>query len=112
TKDPIGLYVAASGPRARQLTARLGAGWIATTADVASGAAALDEMRREWSGGGHDQDALDAVLLTGCGVLEEGEPADSPRSMAEAGYREIAVQIIRGQEHAIEDWGRIRRAFA
>src|SRR5947208_16991341 len=26
TQDPIGLYVAASGPRARQLTARLGAG--------------------------------------------------------------------------------------
>src|SRR6516164_9138813 len=35
TKDPIGLYVAASGPRARRLTAKLGAGWIATSGDVA-----------------------------------------------------------------------------
>ena len=208
TKDPIGLYVAASGPRARQLTARLGAGWIATTADVASGAAALDEMRREWASAGHEPDALDAVVLTGGVVLEEGEPADSPRAMAQAGpraamllhraadaallgwpaiaaippavadvgasyvelarkftpqgahylenhrghlmcvkpeerpfvtaelirlttfaatepelkeriaglaaagYGEIAIQIIPGQEHAIEDWGRIRRAFA
>ncbi len=208
TKDPIGLYVAASGPRARRLTARLGAGWIATTADVASGAAALDEMRREWSAAGHERDALDAVVLTGGVVLEEGEPADSPRAIAQAGpraamllhraadaallgwpaiaavppavadtvasyvelarqfrpqgapylenhrghlmfvkpeerpfvtadlirlttfaaterelkerfaglaaagYREIAIQIIPGQEHAIEDWGRIRRAFA
>src|ERR1700680_1659639 len=34
TRDPIGLYVAASGPRARQLTANLGAGWIATGADI------------------------------------------------------------------------------
>ncbi len=29
-----------------------------------------------------------------------------------AGYTEIAIQIVSGQEHAIEDWGRIRRAFA
>jgi 5,10-methylenetetrahydromethanopterin reductase len=33
-------------------------------------------------------------------------------ALAEAGYSEIAVQIVPGQEHAIEDWGRIRRAFA
>jgi 5,10-methylenetetrahydromethanopterin reductase len=208
TKDPIGLYVAASGPRARRLTARLGAGWIATTADVASGSAALAEMHDEWAAAGRDRDALDAVVLTGGVVLEEGEPADSPRAIAQAGpraamllhraadaalsgwpaiaaippavadtvagyvalarlfrpqgapylenhrghlmfvkpeerpfvtaelirlttfaaterelkeriaglaaagYREIAIQIIPGQEHAIEDWGRIRRAFA
>jgi 5,10-methylenetetrahydromethanopterin reductase len=208
TKDPIGLYVAAAGPRARQLTARLGAGWIATAADVASSAAGLDEMRGEWAAAGHEPDALDAVVLTGGVVLEEGEPADSPRAIAQAGpraamllhraadaallgwpaiaaippavadtvasyvelarqfrpqgapylenhrghlmfvkpeerpfvtaelirlttfaatepelkeriaglaaagYREIAIQIIPGQEHAIEDWGRIRRAFA
>jgi len=45
TRDPVGLYVAASGPRARQLTAKLGAGWITTAADVAGSNAALDEMR-------------------------------------------------------------------
>jgi 5,10-methylenetetrahydromethanopterin reductase len=33
-------------------------------------------------------------------------------ALAEVGYSEIAVQIVPGQEHAIEDWGRIRRAFA
>jgi 5,10-methylenetetrahydromethanopterin reductase len=33
-------------------------------------------------------------------------------ALADAGYREIAVQIVPGQEHAIEDWGRIRRSFA
>ncbi len=32
-------------------------------------------------------------------------------ALADAGYREIAIQIIPGQEHAIEDWGKIRRAF-
>jgi len=33
-------------------------------------------------------------------------------ALADAGYDEIAIQIVPGQEHAIEDWGRIRRAFA
>ncbi len=208
TSDPIGLYIAASGPRARQLTARLGAGWINTTADVAGGVAALDEMRGLWASAGHAKYALDAVVLTGGVVLDEHEPADSPRAVAQAGpraamllhraadaalmgwpaiaavppilaetvagyvalargfrpqgahylenhrghlmfvkpeerpfvtsdlirlttfaatenelkeriaalaaagYREIAIQIVPGQEHAIEDWGRIRRAFA
>ncbi len=208
TRDPIGLYVAASGPKARQLTARLGAGWINTTADVAGGIAALDEMRGLWAAEGHSSDALDAIVLTGGVVLDEHEPADSARAVAQAGpraamllhraadaalmgwpaiaaippevadavagyvelargfrpqgahylenhrghlmfvkpeerpfvtadlirlttfaapekelklriaalaaagYSEIAIQIVPGQEHAIEDWGRIRRAFA
>jgi len=208
TQDPIGLYVAASGPRARKLTARLGAGWIATGADVAGAIATLDEMRGLWASAGQASDALDSVLLTGGVVLDEGEPADSPRAvaqagpraamllhraadaalmgwptiatvppalaetvagyvklarsfrpqgahylenhrghlmfvkpeerpfvtadlirmtgwaateselkgrieaMAAAGYSEIAIQIVPGQEHAIEDWGKIRRSFA
>jgi 5,10-methylenetetrahydromethanopterin reductase len=208
TTDPIGLYIAASGPRARDLTARLGAGWIATGADVAGAIATLAEMRRQWSAASQATDALEAVLLTGGVVLDEHEPADSPRAVAQAGpraamllhraadaalmgwpaiaaippavaetvagyvelarnfrpqgahylenhrghlmfvkpeerpfvtadlirltswaatenemkrriaalaaagYSEIAIQIVPGQEHAIEDWGRIRRAFA
>ncbi len=207
TQDPIGLYVAASGPRARQLTARLGAGWINTTADVAAGIAALDEMQGLWAAEGRAGEALEAIVLTGGVVLDEHEPADSPRAVAQAGpraamllhraadaalmgwpaiaaiptsladtvagyvelarsyrpqgahylenhrghlmfvkpeerpfvtadlirltcfaatepelkrriaalaaagYSEIAIQIVPGQEHAIEDWGKIRRAF-
>jgi 5,10-methylenetetrahydromethanopterin reductase len=190
------------------LTARLGAGWINTTADVAGGVAALEEMRGLWAAAGHPGEALDAVVLTGGVVLEEHEPADSARAVAQAGpraamllhraadaalmglptiaaipsqvagtvaayvevargfrpqgahylqnhrghlmfvkpeerpfvtadlirlttfaapekelknridalaaagYTEIAIQIVPGQEHAIEDWGKIRRAFA
>ena len=208
TRDPVGLYIAASGPRARQLTAKLGAGWIATAADVAGAVATLHEMRQLWLAAGQMVEALDTVVLTGGVVLDEHEPADSPRAVAQAGpraamllhraadaalmgwpaiaaippeltetialyvevarrfgpqgahylenhrghlmfvkpeerpfitadlirltsfaatekelklriaalaaagYTEIAIQIVPGQEHAIEDWGRIRRAFA
>ena len=209
TRDPIPLWVAASGPRARTLTAKLGAGWIAT--------AGVSRVRpRRWpicgSAGwrraaGRGAEPLDSVVLTGGAILQDGEPADSPRAiaqagpraamllhraadaelaglpmmapmppavaeavvgyvalarrftpqgahylenhrghlmfvkpeerpfvtaelirrttytatekelkerfakLAESGYSEIAIQIVPGQEHAIEDWGRIRRAF-
>src|SRR5256886_3276283 len=72
TQDPIGLYVAASGPRARQLTARLGAGWIATAADMAASKSALGEMRALWAAARHPSDALAAVVLTRGGVLHHG----------------------------------------
>jgi 5,10-methylenetetrahydromethanopterin reductase len=206
TRDRIPLYIAATGPRARALTARLDAGWINTTADVPSAAAAIQDMKAKWAALDH-ADALDAVVLTSGAILDEGEPADSPRAIAQAGpraamllhraadqelaglpnvhpvppavadvvagysalarqfspqgahylenhrghlmfvkpeerpfvtaelirlttftatereikeriaalaeigYSEIAIQIVPGQEHAIEDWGRIRRAF-
>ena len=50
-RDPIPLHIAASGPRARALTARLGAGWIATAGDVAGAVAAMQDMRAKWDGG-------------------------------------------------------------
>jgi 5,10-methylenetetrahydromethanopterin reductase len=206
-RDPIGLYVAAAGPRAQALTVKLGAGWINNTAADLSGAVAMiGDMRSAWSKAGHEV-TLDAVVQAGGVVLDENEPADSPRAIAQAGpraamllhraadaalmglptsaappevadavasyvelarsfrpqgahylenhrghlmfvkpderpfvtaklvqlttfaaterelreriaalaaagYDEIAIQIVPGHEHAIEDWGRIRRAFA
>jgi 5,10-methylenetetrahydromethanopterin reductase len=208
TRDPIPLYLAASGPRARALTAKLGAGWIATAGDVEGAVAAMADMQNHRRAVGCEMEPFDAVVLTGGAILKEGEPADSPRAvaqagpraamllhraadaalaglpmmapmpsavaetvagyvelarkftpqgahylenhrghlmfvkpeerpfvtaelirlttftatekeierriaaLADAGYSEIAVQIVPGQEHAIEDWGRIRRAFA
>src|SRR5258707_6576857 len=44
-------------------------------------------MRAAWADAGQDRDALEAVALTGGVVLAEGEPADSPRAIAQAGPR-------------------------
>src|SRR5437588_10038644 len=103
TRDPIGLYIAASGPRARGLTAKLGAGWINTTADVAGGVAALEEMRGLWAGQGQAADTLDAVVLTGGVVLADGEQADSPRAVAQAGPR-AAMLLHRAADAALMGW--------
>jgi 5,10-methylenetetrahydromethanopterin reductase len=208
TRDPIPLYIAATGPRARGLTAKLGAGWINTAGDVAGAQAGMREMEGLWRDAGQVPGDLDAVVLTGGAILEPGETMDSDRVVAQAGpraamllhraadqalggfppmaamppaladtiaayveaarqfrpqgahylenhrghlmfvkpeerrfvtaaligattitgsaaeikdriagfaasgYGEVAIQIVPGQEHAIEDWGRIRRAFA
>src|SRR5579862_8156865 len=77
TRDPVPLYIAATGPRARALTARLGAGWINTAGDVAGAAAGMREMEALWRDAGYARDALDSVVLTGGAVLRDGEAMDS-----------------------------------
>src|SRR5215831_2831865 len=87
TRDPIPLWVAASGPRARELTAKLGAGWIATAGDVEGAVAAMADMQERWRAAGRSAEPLESVVLTGGAILEEGELADSPRAIAQAGPR-------------------------
>src|SRR5262249_18740331 len=41
----------------------------------------------QWQTAGRSAEPLDAVVLTGGAILEEGEPADSPRAIAQAGPR-------------------------
>jgi 5,10-methylenetetrahydromethanopterin reductase len=85
--DPIPLCIAASGPRARALTAKLGAGWIDNVQDPDRGIATLEQMRAAWQAAGQPRDSLNAIAWIGGAVLDEGEPADSPRSVAIGGPR-------------------------
>src|SRR5579863_3319220 len=100
TRDPIGLYVAAVGPRACALTAKLGAGWISNTgSNPGAAAAALQAMRAAWAKAGRDG-PLEAVVHGGGAVLADGEPADSPRAVAQAGPR-AAVLLHRAADAAL-----------
>jgi 5,10-methylenetetrahydromethanopterin reductase len=98
--DPMPLFIAASGPKARALTAKLGAGWIDNVADVERGAATLEQMRGAWSQAGRAPEDLTAVAWIGGAVLDEGEPADSPRGMAVAGPR-AAMLLHRAADTAL-----------
>ncbi len=100
TKDPIGLYVAATGPRARALTARLGAGWISTISDPAAAETALRAIRVGRKAAGRAETGFEAVVLTGGAVLDEGEAADSPRAIAQAGPR-AAMLLHRAADEAL-----------
>lgn len=98
--DPIPMFIAASGPRARKLTAKLGAGWIDNVADVEHGAATLEQMREAWQQAGRAVDELQAVAWIGGAVLDEGEPANGPRGMALAGPR-AAMLLHRAADTAL-----------
>jgi len=100
TRDPIRLHLAAAGPKARALAARLGAGWINFFSDVPAAIGMLREMQAAWQQAGRQKDALAATaFVLGC-VLEEGEPYDSPRAVAQAGPR-AAVMLHRAADEAL-----------
>ncbi len=100
TKDEIPLHLSAYGPRSRALTAKLGAGWLNFVGDVDSGATAAAAMRASWTDAGHNAADLQATAFAlGC-VLEDGEPFDSERAMAQAGPR-AAVVLHRAADEAI-----------
>lgn len=82
--DPIPLHISAFGPKARRLTAKLGAGWLNFGTDVRRAGKELDDMRGAWRDERQEEPLHSTQFALGC-VLKNGEPADSPRSIAQAG---------------------------
>ena len=100
TRDPIPLHLSAYGPRTRALTARLAAGWIDFVGNIEAGSREVAAMREEWSAAGRSLSDLSATAFAlGC-VLQDGEPADSERAMAQAGPR-AAVALHRAADEAL-----------
>jgi 5,10-methylenetetrahydromethanopterin reductase len=98
--DPIALHLSAFGPRTRALTAKLGAGWIDFVGNIEAGIKEVQAMRAAWTEAGRAVGDLPATAFAlGC-VLQEGEPADSERAMAQAGPR-AAVMLHRAADEAL-----------
>src|SRR5580658_8938398 len=103
TRDPIRLHVSAYGPKSQALTAKLNAGWKTFVSDVPGALTAIQSMRQSWTQAGRSAGELYATAWAcGC-VLEPGEPADSPRAMAQAGPR-AAVLLHRAADLDMEGW--------
>ena len=64
-KDPIPLHISALGPRGRQLTAELGAGWLYTTGHMDHARAAIGDMQAAWRAAGVDPATRVATAFTG-----------------------------------------------
>lgn len=98
-EDEIPLWVSAFGPKARALTAKLGAGWLMFAGGVDPAVAALRQMQETWKASGR-RDSLHSVLFTlGC-VLRKGERADSKRAIAQGATLAAAFfhdMVERGQ---------------
>jgi 5,10-methylenetetrahydromethanopterin reductase len=101
--NPIRLHISAYGPKSQALVGRLGAAWKTFISDVPGSMDALDEMKQEWSAVGRATSDLYATAWAcGC-VLEPGEPADSPRSIRQAGPR-AAVLLHRAADLDMNGW--------
>jgi 5,10-methylenetetrahydromethanopterin reductase len=97
---PIPLHISAAGPRARQLTAELGANWIVPTGSAAGATRAITEMQNAWRAAGRAPEAhVSSAVIGGC-VLAEGEASDSPRAKAQAGPH--AMILLHNQVEAAE----------
>jgi len=83
--DPIPTFISAFGPKARALTAKLGAGWIGALSYPQREQADIENMRAAWQQNGRNPADFYAAASAGGCVLDEGEAADSKRCMAQAG---------------------------
>jgi 5,10-methylenetetrahydromethanopterin reductase len=84
-QDPIPTHISAFGPKGRQLTAALGAGWIGSMSTLQGERAALADMQAEWLRQGRKPTDLYNTLMGGGCVLNAGERAGSARARAQAG---------------------------
>ena len=84
-RDPIPLHISALGPRARALTAELGAHWINAVGHIDAAKAAIAAMQVAWRSAGIDPATRVVTAFCGGCVLAEDEPFDSPRARAQAG---------------------------
>lgn len=83
--DPIPLYISAFGPKCRELTIELADGWMNFLFADEQALTDARDLRARCEARDRDPDSLHSVAFTlGC-VLEEGEAADGPRAMAQAG---------------------------
>lgn len=85
TTDPVGVYVAAQGPKMRELTAEVEAHWMALYTQPEIADSDMTDMRRARTALGQDPDAFESVILMGGTPLDPGEPADSPKALARGG---------------------------
>ncbi len=83
--NPIGTHVSAFGPRGRKLAAEVADGWLTFMGPVEAAVGQAAELDAACLASGRDPKSLArSVFSLGC-VLGEGEAADGPRAMAQAG---------------------------
>ena len=101
TADPIPLHVSAFGPKSRRLTTRLGAGWLNFYRDVHTAGVAIEDMQAAWGDAERETGELYCTIFALGSVLREGEAADGPRAMAQAGPL-AAVTLHRAIEGCVD----------
>ncbi len=84
TKDEVPLHISAMGPKARRLTAEMGAGWLNFGADQDQLVRDLGDMQKAWEGAGHEASALHNTLFFLGAVLNGSDDDNRRKLMAQA----------------------------
>jgi 5,10-methylenetetrahydromethanopterin reductase len=84
-EDPVPAYISAFGPKARKLTASLGAHWINADFGEEISALTAGEMDAAYRAAGRNPVDMHKSIFVFGSVLKDGEPYDSPRVKAESG---------------------------
>jgi 5,10-methylenetetrahydromethanopterin reductase len=101
TRDPIALHMSAMGPKARATCAHMNAGWITFAGHEDPAIADLKAMQDSWTDAGHSADDLYSTVYTLGRVLEDNEPYDSPKALAQAGPLPAIIfhGLVDAEEH-------------
>ena len=108
--DPIGLHVAAGGPKMRTLVAELGVGWLDAPSIFGDARTAMSDMRKTWTEANRiEADLFATILLPNSAILREGETATSTRVMDLGGGKAMAavhfwVDHVLLQGHTLPDF--------
>ncbi|HEY2859632.1 MAG TPA: hypothetical protein VGJ21_14530, partial [Terracidiphilus sp.] len=107
-RDPIPLHISTLGPRARALTAQLGAHWIYGVGHIDEAKAAISAMQAAWHQAGIEPQTRVATAFCGGCVLADSEPFDSPRARAQAGPH---ATIVMHNLVELEQFGNLGRTI-
>jgi 5,10-methylenetetrahydromethanopterin reductase len=99
--DPIPIHISAFGPKARKLTADLGAHWINVDFSEDLARTTAQEMDRLYREAGNDPATKRKTIFLWGSVLKEGEAWDSPRMKAETGPFAVMMlhNAMEAQDH-------------
>ncbi len=84
-EDPIPIHVSAFGPKARQVTAKLGAHWVNADFGPDISVATAKEMDAAYRAAGKNPASMRKTIFVFGSVLKDGETHGSARVRAEAG---------------------------
>lgn len=83
--DPIGVHIAANGPRSRALTAASASHWMAVYAGPEQARSDIAAMNAAYTAAGHDAAAFSKTAYTFGGVIRDGETCATARVREQAG---------------------------
>src|SRR2546426_271464 len=105
---PIPLHLSAFAPKARALTAEIADGWLNfVTVPPDARYLQLHKGHLMWVRPEEERFVTPELIRMATFTATAAELRERIRALAAAGYQQLAVQVVPGQEDALEDWAEV-----